>query len=240
MAEMTERDRRLQEIAVQIGELTKRTRVRLGELFAEARQVAGSRQAFREWVESSTEYTAKYAEDLVSAAGTGRFLLEKKSDKDRQGLYQLRSEVRAAPVDLLGQTLEERIACDPEAFQAVEQIMERQYEKRTAQRNQEFLDKKWGEAGYTPEEAEQVRAERLAQLERIAMPARASEEFVLLSGAMAKVLHHLKTIGVKYATALDDEHLDRLRGWIEELRNVVDAIERKRADAQRFAARRVG
>ncbi len=105
-------------------------------------------------------------------------------------------------------------------------------------RNKEFLDKKWGEAGYTPEEAERIRAERMEWFDRVTMPARASEEFILASLSMEQVSHHLQTIEADYATAIEDEHLDRLRGWIEGLQKKADAIEAKRADAQRFTTRR--
>ncbi len=195
-------------------------------------------QAWRDWVEANTRYTARTADDYIRwwrdhNRGGNRWV--RKQEHERDGGH-LRSQVRNAEPEQLVNILED----DPKARQNIEAALDRVYEKRTAQRNQEFLDKKWCEAGYTPEEAEQVRAQRVAQLERIAMPARASEEFELAAGAMGQAFRHLQTIESDYATAIEDDHLASLRGWAEWLEEKADTIERKRADAQRFAARRVG
>jgi ParB-like chromosome segregation protein Spo0J len=111
------------------------------------------------------------------------------------------------------------------------------YDRNTL--NQNYIDKRWGEAGYTPEEGAEIRTERLEAFDRMTAPARASEQFLLASAAMATVVQHLQSIEIEHATAIDDENLGRICDWASALEKRADAIKRKRADAQRFAARRV-
>jgi len=188
-------------------------------------------QLWNEWVErtgrseDAISHLIRYAVDGASYANV------QQNDRERNlGKY-----IRNAKPEQLAELVRD----DPKVRENVEAALDTAYAQRAEQRNQERLDKNWGEAGYTPEEAADIRADRAEAFARIDAPSEAEDLVLRASMAMGTAQAYLSDIAKKHAAYVADAQMNVLQDHIHMLQAQLDVIERNRVDAQRFADRRV-